>query len=41
MARQVAMGGRSQSSGIAGSLLTWGFILERVTRIELALSTWE
>ena len=31
----------SPCSGVASTLLSWAFVVERVTRIELALSAWE
>jgi hypothetical protein len=41
MARKINSSAREAHASLVGWTLTWAFWLERVTRIELALSAWE
>ena len=41
MARKAGTGVKQQGPGSGTMVLTWAIVLQRVTRIELALSAWE
>ena len=41
IARKAATAVKQQGPGSGTAVMTWAFTLERVTRIELALSAWE